>query len=123
MVNKTKQNVWTVKSSKISEALGGFEPTISCLRNRRIEHYATEPCYTEKYQEVHCLIVMVKKPKEPMTIKSMENVSTAKSSKISEALNGFEPPISQLQDRRRNHYATEACYTEMYQEGHPLIHL
>ena len=58
-----------------------------------------------------------------MTIMSMENVSTAKYSKRSEALGGFEPPIPQLQDRRMNQYATEACYTKRYQEGHPLKHL
>ena len=45
-------------------------------------------------------MVMVKKPKEPKTIKSMQNVPRAKSSKTSEALGGFEPPISCLQDRR-----------------------
>ena len=67
--------------------------------------------------------VMVTAQYEQMTNKSMQNVSTAKSSKIREAQSGFQPPISQLQDRRRNHYATEACYTERYQEGHPLIHL
>ena len=54
-------------------------------------------------------MIMVKKPKGPMTIKSMQNVSTAKSSKTSEDLGGFEPPISCLQDRRINHYATEPC--------------
>ena len=41
------QNVSTVKSSKTSEALGGFEPPISCLQDRRINHYATEPCNKE----------------------------------------------------------------------------
>ena len=58
-----------------------------------------------------------------MRIKTMQNVSTAKSSKTSEALGGFEPPISCLQDRRSNHYATEPCYTERYQEVHSLIQL
>ena len=53
--------------------------------------------------------VMVKKPKGPMRIKTMQNVSTAKSSKTSEVLGGLEPPISCLQDRRINHYATEPC--------------
>ena len=45
-------------------------------------------------------MVMVKKPKETMTIKSMHNVPRAKNSKIIEALGGFEPPISCLQDKR-----------------------
>ena len=65
--------------------------------------------------------VMVKKPKGPMRIKTMQNVSTAKSSKTSEDLGGLEPPISYLRDRRINHYATEPCYTERYQEVHSLI--
>ena len=37
----------------------------------------------------------------------MQNVPTAKLSKTSEALGGFEQPISWLQDRRINCYATE----------------
>ena len=56
MRTKTMQNVSTAKSSKTSEALGGLEPPISYLRDKRINLYVTEPCYTERYQEVHSLI-------------------------------------------------------------------
>ena len=48
-----------------------------------------------------------------MRIKTMQNVSTAKSSKASEALGIFEPPISCLQDKRTNQYATEPCNREL----------
>ena len=37
------QNVSTAELSKASEAVGGFEPPISCLQDRRINRYATEP--------------------------------------------------------------------------------
>ena len=53
---KTMQNVSTAKSSKTSEALGGLEPPIAYLRDKRINLYVTEPCYAERYQEVHSLI-------------------------------------------------------------------
>ena len=48
-----------------------------------------------------------------MRIETMQNVSTAKSSKASEALGIFEPPISCLQDKRTNQYATEPCNREL----------
>ena len=57
---KTKEEhthgVKIAKSLARKYALGGLEPPISCLRDRRINHYATEPCCTERYQEVHSLI-------------------------------------------------------------------
>ena len=28
----------------MTQALDGFEPLISCLRDKRIKHYATKPC-------------------------------------------------------------------------------
>ena len=37
--------------------------------------------------------VMVKKPKEPMRIKSMQNVPRAKIQREQKPLGGFEPPI------------------------------
>ena len=44
---KTKEEhthgVNIAKSLPRKQALGGLEPTISCLRERRINHYATEP--------------------------------------------------------------------------------
>ena len=101
------QNVSTAKSSKTIEALGGFEPPISCLQDRRSNHYATEPCNRELSSTSLPDRVTVKKPKETMTIKSMQNVPRAKNSKIIEALGGSEPPISCLQDKKNNHYASE----------------
>ena len=81
--------------------------------NHRSPVYATGALTTMLHREVSRNTftdrVMVKKPKGPMRIKTMQNVSTAKSSKTSEALGGFEQPISCLQDRRINHYATEPC--------------
>ena len=66
--------------------MGGLEPPISCLRDRRINHYATEPGNDEVSRSTFTDTVMVKKPKEPMTIKSMQNVPRAKYSKIIEAI-------------------------------------
>ena len=83
---KTIQNLSTAKSSKTSEALGIFEPPIACLQDRRINHYTTEPCNREVSSSTLPDMVMVKKPKEPMTIKSMQNVPRAKYSKIIEAI-------------------------------------
>ena len=80
------QNVSTAKSSKPSEAVGGFEPPISCLQDRRINRYATEPCNREVSSSTLPDKVMVKKPKEPMTIKYMQNVPRAKYSKITKAI-------------------------------------
>ena len=67
---KTIQNLSTAKSSKTSEALGIFEPPIACLQDRRINHYTTEPCNGEVSSSTLPDMVIVKKPKEPMTIKS-----------------------------------------------------
>ena len=83
---KTMQNVSTAKSSKTSEALGIFDPPISCLQDRRINPYTTEPCNREVSSSTLPDMVMVKKPKEPMTIKSMQNVPRAKYSKVTEAI-------------------------------------
>ena len=80
------QNVSTAESSKTSEALSIFEPPISCLQDRRNNHYTTEPCNREVSSNTLPYMVMVKKPKEPMTIKSMQNVPRAKYSKIIEVI-------------------------------------
>ena len=78
---KTKQNVSTAKSSKASEALGIFEPPISCLQDKRTNQYATEPCNRE-LSSTSLPDSYGEKQKEPMTIKSMQNVPRAKYSKI-----------------------------------------
>ena len=97
---KTMQNVSTAKSSKTSEALGGFEPPISYLRDKRINLCYRAMLHREVSRSTFTDTVMVKKPKGPMRIKTMQNVSTAKYSKIKRPLGRFEPPISCLRDKR-----------------------
>ena len=80
------QNVSTAKLSKTSEALGGFELPISCLQDRRINCYATESCNIEVSESTLPDKVWSKKPKEPMTTNSMQNVPRAKYSNITEAI-------------------------------------
>ena len=80
------QNVSTAKLSKTSEALGGFEQPISWLQDRRINCYATEPGNRDVSSSTLPDKVMVKKPKEPVTTKSMQNVPRAKYSNITEAI-------------------------------------
>ena len=57
---KTKEEhtygVKITKSLPRTYALGGLEPPISCSRDGRITYYATDPYYTERYQEGHPLI-------------------------------------------------------------------
>ena len=35
-------------SNFLNQALNGFEPSISCLQDSRINHYATEPEYYDQ---------------------------------------------------------------------------
>ena len=104
---KTMQNVSTAKSSKTSEALGGFEPQISCLQDRRIttmlQSRVTEVSSSSTLRDM----VMVKKPKEPMTIKSMQNVPRAKYSKITEAIGQIRTTDHLFTRQKNNHYARE----------------
>ena len=62
---------------------------------------------TESYQALHCLIVTVKKPKEPMTIKSMQNVPRAKYSKITEAIGRIRTTDLLFTRQENNNYARE----------------
>ena len=52
-------------------------------------------------------MVMVKKPKEPMTIKSMQNVPRAKYSKITEAIRQIRTTDLLFTRQKNNHYARE----------------
>ena len=99
------QNISTAKSSKTIEALGGFEPPISCLQDRRTNHYATEPCNRELSSTSLPDRVTVKKPKEPMRIKSMQNVPRSKYSKITEAIGRIRTTDLLFTRQENNHYA------------------
>ena len=52
-------------------------------------------------------MVMVKKPKQPMTIKSMQNVPRAKYSKITEAIGQIRTADLLFTRQKNNHYARE----------------
>ena len=52
-------------------------------------------------------MVMVKKPKEPMTIKSMQNVPRAKYSEITEAIMQIRTTDLLFTRQKNNHYARE----------------
>ena len=52
-------------------------------------------------------MVMVKQPKEPMTIKSMQKVPRAKYSKITEAIGQIRTTDLLFTRQKNNHYARE----------------
>ena len=52
-------------------------------------------------------MIMVKKPKEPMTIKSMQNVPRAKYSKITEAIGQIRTTDLLFTRQNNTHYARE----------------
>ena len=52
-------------------------------------------------------MVMVKKPKKPMTIKSRQNVPRAKYSEITEAIGQIRTTDLLFTRQKNNHYATE----------------
>ena len=51
--------------------------------------------------------VMVKKPKEPMRIESMQNLPRAKNSKITEAIGRIRTTDLLFTRQKNNHYARE----------------
>ena len=53
------------------------------------------------------VMVMVKKPKQPMTIKSMQNVPRAKYAKITEAIGQIRTTDLLFTRQKNNHYARE----------------
>ena len=108
--NKGGTYTWSKDCKITSKEVGPVRTRTTNLLFTRQAHYPL--CYKamlhrEVSRSTFTDTVMVKKAKEPMRIKTMQNVSTAKSSKASEALGIFEPPISCLQDKNNNHYARE----------------
>ena len=96
---KTMQNVSTAKSSKASEALGIFEPPISCLQDKRTNQYATEPCNRE-LSSTSLPDSYGQKTKRANDDKVYAECTESKIFKDKRPLGGFEPPISCLQDKR-----------------------
>ena len=115
------QNVSTAKLSKTSEALGGFEPPISRLQDRRINCYATESGNIEVSKSTLPDKVWSKKPKEPMTTNSMQNAPGAKYSNITGAIGQIRTTDSCLQDKRYNHYAREPNEREETEVKHLIL--